>query len=48
MSKKLAIATVKKSGRNAYEAAIAAPIYGKNPWKIAKELNRLLDKCRCE
>ena len=43
-----AITAVKKTGRNPYEAAIAAPIYGKNPWKVIKELNVLLDKCRCE
>jgi protein-tyrosine phosphatase len=43
-----AITAVKKTGRNAYEAVIAAPIYGKNPWKVIKELNALLDKCRRE
>lgn len=41
-----AIAAIKKTGRNPYEAVITAPFYGKNPWKVTRELNTLLDKCR--
>lgn len=41
-----AIAAVKKTGRDPYEAAFAAPFYVKNPWKVVTELNVLLDKCR--
>jgi protein-tyrosine phosphatase len=44
-SSKLAIAAVKQTGRNPYEAAIAAPFNGRNPWKVAAELNTLLDEC---
>ena len=45
-SDKQAIAAVKKTGRNPYEAAIAAWWKGRNPWKVAQELNALLDDCR--
>ena len=41
-----AIAAVRKTGRNPYEAAIFAPLKGRNPWKVVAELNRLLDDCR--
>ncbi len=44
-SSKLAIAAVKQTGRNPYEAVIAAPFKGRNPWKVAAELNTLLDEC---
>jgi protein-tyrosine phosphatase len=47
LSKKSAIAAVKKTGRNPYEAIIAAPFKGKNPWKVAKELNRSLEESYC-
>lgn len=40
-----AISTVKQTGRNPYEAVIAAPFKGRNPWKVAAELNTLLDEC---
>jgi protein-tyrosine phosphatase len=40
-----AIAAVKQTGRNPYEAVIAAPFKGRNPWKVAAELNALLDEC---
>ncbi|MDZ8183795.1 MAG: dual specificity protein phosphatase family protein [Nostoc sp. ChiSLP02] len=40
------IAAVKKTGRNPYEAAIAAVFQGKNPWKVVKELDLLLNNCR--
>ncbi|MEG4015283.1 MULTISPECIES: protein-tyrosine phosphatase family protein [unclassified Microcoleus] len=40
-----AIAAVKKTGRNPYEAAIAAFLKGRNPWQVAGELDALLDCC---
>ncbi len=45
-SRQSAIAAVKQTGRNPYEAAIAAIFYGRSPWQVAAELNRLLDRCR--
>jgi hypothetical protein len=45
LSSKSAIAAVKQTGRNPYEAVIAAPFKGRNPWKVAAELNTLLDEC---
>lgn len=44
-SRERAIATVKQTGRNPYEAVIAAPFKGQNPWKAAAKLNALLDEC---
>ena len=44
-SKKAAIREVKATGRNPYEAVIAAPFKGRNPWKAFTELNLLLDEC---
>ncbi len=44
-SSKSAISAVKQTGRNPYEAVIAAPFKGRNPWKVAAELNTLLDEC---
>ncbi|PIG92163.1 dual specificity protein phosphatase family protein [Gloeocapsopsis sp. IPPAS B-1203] len=44
-SNKAAIATVKQTGKNPYEAVVAAPFKGRNPWKVAAELNMLLDEC---
>ncbi|BAZ83528.1 dual specificity protein phosphatase family protein [Sphaerospermopsis kisseleviana CS-549] len=41
-----AISAVKKTARNPHEAVIAAPILGKNPFKVAEELNMLLNSCR--
>jgi protein-tyrosine phosphatase len=41
-TRKSAISAVKKTGRNPYEAVIAAPFKGQNPWRIAAELNTLL------
>ena len=46
-SNQKAIAAVKKTGRNPYEAAIFAVFKGRNPWKVAAELDALLDDCRC-
>jgi protein-tyrosine phosphatase len=44
-SSKSAIAAVKQTGRNPYEAVIAAPFISRNPWKVAAELNTLLNEC---
>ncbi|GBE91270.1 protein phosphatase [Nostoc cycadae WK-1] len=41
-----AIAAVRRTGRNPYEAAIAAALTLRNPFKVVKELNILLDDCR--
>jgi protein-tyrosine phosphatase len=41
-SKQGAIATIQKTGRNPYEAVIAAPFKGRTPWQAAAELNQLL------
>jgi protein-tyrosine phosphatase len=40
-----AIESVRKTGRNPYEAVIAAPFIGQNPWRVLTELDTLLDKC---
>jgi protein-tyrosine phosphatase len=45
-SNQAAIATVKRTGKNPHEAAIAALFKGRNPWKTLAELNTLLDACR--
>ncbi|MBD2433166.1 MULTISPECIES: protein-tyrosine phosphatase family protein [Fischerella] len=45
-SNQQAIAAVRKTGKNPYEAAIAGVLKGKNPWKMVAELNALLDDCR--
>jgi protein-tyrosine phosphatase len=45
-SNREAIAAVKKLGRNPYEAAIAALIMGKNPFKFVREFEQLLNDCR--
>jgi protein-tyrosine phosphatase len=42
-SRKNAIATVKRTGRNPYEAVIAALLTGRNPVKFAKVFHTLLD-----
>ena len=46
LSNKQAIAAVKKTGRNPYEAAIVAGLKGRNPWLVVEKLNTLLDDCR--
>ena len=46
LSARAAIAAVKDTGRNPYEAVIAAPFKGRSPWKVSSELHALLDKCR--
>ncbi|MCY7383667.1 MAG: dual specificity protein phosphatase family protein [Microcoleus sp. CAN_BIN18] len=45
-SNQKAIAAVKKTGRNPYEAVFAALFKGRNPWKVAAEFDTLLDDCR--
>lgn len=45
LSNQAAIAAVKQTGRNPHEAVIIAPFKGRNPWKVAAELNMLLDEC---
>lgn len=44
-SPKAAIEAVRQTGRNPYEAAIAAPFKGRNPLKVAAELNQFLKDC---
>ncbi|MBH8562127.1 dual specificity protein phosphatase family protein [Nostoc sp. CENA67] len=46
LSNKDAIAAVKRTGRNPYEAVLAAVFIGKNPFKVARELEALLNNCR--
>lgn len=46
LSNQAAINAVKKTGRNPYEAAIAAIFRGRNPLKVLKELDLLLNDCR--
>ncbi|MBD2680866.1 MULTISPECIES: dual specificity protein phosphatase family protein [Nostoc] len=46
LSNKAAIKAVKKTGRNPYEAAIAGVFKGKNPLKVVKDLDILLNNCR--
>jgi protein-tyrosine phosphatase len=46
LSNKAAIAAVMRTGRNPYEAAIAAAMRGRNPFKAVGDLNMLLNKCR--
>lgn len=46
LSNEAAIKAVKKTGRNPYEAAIFAVFKGKNPLKVIKDLDRLLNNCR--
>jgi protein-tyrosine phosphatase len=44
-SQQAAVTSVRTAGRNPYEAVITAPFRGRNPWKVASELHRLLDAC---
>ncbi len=46
LSNQAAIAVVRCTGRNPYEAAIAAPLRGQNPLGAIRELNELLDTAR--
>jgi protein-tyrosine phosphatase len=43
-SHQAAIASMLKTGRNPYEAAIASLLKGKNPFQAVAELHRLLDR----
>lgn len=45
-SRRSAITSVKQTGRNPYEAVIAAPFKGQNPWKAPAELSALLNECK--
>lgn len=45
-SNKTAIATVKQTGRNPYEAVSFALLKGQNPGKVIAQLNALLNDCR--
>ncbi len=40
-----AIAAVQKSGRNPYEAMMAAPFIGQNPCRVAADFKAFLDMC---
>lgn len=44
-SPKAAIAAVKQTGRNPHEAIVAALFTGRNPWRVAAEMDRLLNEC---
>ncbi|HEY9621536.1 MAG TPA: dual specificity protein phosphatase family protein [Crinalium sp.] len=44
-SREAAIAAVKQTGRNSHEAIVAALFTGRNSWKVAAELDRLLNEC---
>ncbi|MGB3767583.1 MAG: hypothetical protein WA947_13590 [Phormidesmis sp.] len=44
-SRELALAAVRKVGRNPYEAVVAAPLKGRFPWRVSKEFSRLLAEC---
>jgi protein-tyrosine phosphatase len=44
-SRQAAIDAVRQTGRNPYEAVMAAPFQLRNPWKVSAELDRLLDGC---
>ena len=46
LSNQAAINAVKRTGRNPYEAAIYAVFRGRNPLKVLKELDVLLNDCR--
>ncbi|MBC1220073.1 dual specificity protein phosphatase family protein [Nostoc sp. UCD121] len=46
LSNQAAINAVKKTGRNPYESALAAVFIGRNPLKVVKELDLLLNDCR--
>ncbi|MFQ4146141.1 dual specificity protein phosphatase family protein [Chlorogloeopsis sp. ULAP02] len=46
LSNKAAIAAVRRTGRNPYEAAIASVFRGRNPFQAVGELHALLNECR--
>jgi protein-tyrosine phosphatase len=45
LAKQAAIRAVRQTDRNPYEAIIAAPLRGKNPFRVLAELHYLLDAC---
>jgi protein-tyrosine phosphatase len=45
LSKQAAIKAVRQTGRNPYEAVIAAPLRGQNPLRVSAQLNHLLNAC---
>lgn len=46
LSQQAAIEAVRQTGRNPYEAVIAAPLRGKNPLRVLTDLNNLLEVCK--
>lgn len=46
LSNKAAISAVRKTGRNPYEAVLAAPLRGRNPWRVETDLSALLNACK--
>ncbi|BAY07927.1 protein-tyrosine phosphatase family protein [Calothrix sp. NIES-2098] len=46
LSNQSAIRVVKNTGRNPYEAVLASVFIGRNPFKVMKELDLLLNNCR--
>lgn len=46
LSRQAAIQAVRQTGKNPYEAVIAAPLRGKNPLRVLSDLNNLLDACQ--
>ena len=44
--KEQAIAAVRETGRNPYEAIVAAPLRGRSPRHVSQEFSRLLAECR--
>ncbi|WP_299487483.1 dual specificity protein phosphatase family protein [Acaryochloris sp. IP29b_bin.137] len=42
---KSALFSVMAAGRNPYEAILAAPFKGHNPWQVSSQLNRLFKAC---
>lgn len=45
LSLEAAIAAVKRSGRNPYEAAMFAPFRGRSPWAVMDEFRALIAAC---
>ena len=45
-SRQAAIKAVRQMGRNPYEAVMAAPLQGKNPFRVLADLHDLLEACR--
>ena len=44
LSRQEAVRAVGSTGRNPYEAAIAAPLKGRNPWRVLHDLKLRLEK----